>query len=43
MCASTEWNVRAIVIDEAISGASVAINQGVGIRVLTTDAEDYCS
>jgi hypothetical protein len=43
MCANTEWNVRAIVIDEAVSGASVAINQGVGIRVLTTDAEDYCS
>lgn len=41
-CANTEWNVRAIVEDD-VTGTSVAIDQGVGIRVPTTDAEDYCS
>jgi hypothetical protein len=43
LCANTEWNVRAVVVDEPTSGASVAVNQGVGIRVLTTEAEDFCS
>jgi Tfp pilus assembly protein PilW len=42
LCASTEWNVRAVV-DDPISGASVAVDQGVGIRVLATEAEDFCS
>lgn len=41
LCANTEWNVRAVVDDER-SGAVVAVNQGVGVRVLTTEATDYC-
>ena len=41
LCASTEWNVRAEVVD-ARSGAKVAVNQGVAIRVLETDAANAC-
>jgi hypothetical protein len=41
LCASTEWHVRAVV-EDASTGASVAVNQGVGVRVLTTEAKDYC-
>jgi hypothetical protein len=41
LCANTEWNVRAIVEDE-LSGAEVAVNQGVGVRVLSTEAMDFC-
>ena len=40
-CANTEWNVRAAVVDE-VTGASVAINQGVGVRVQSTDAANFC-
>jgi hypothetical protein len=43
LCANTEWDVRAVVVDDQVSGASVAVDQGVGIRVLTTEAEDFCS
>lgn len=42
ICASTDWNVRAVVVD-AKSKSSVAINQGVTVRVLTTDATNNCS
>ena len=41
LCASTEWNVRAVVEDER-TGAVTAVNQGIGVRVLTTEATDYC-
>lgn len=41
ICASTDWNVRAVVVDTK-SKASVAINQGVTVRVLTTDATNNC-
>ena len=41
MCANTEWNVRAEVTDDR-TGAKVAINQGVAIRVLETDAVNAC-
>lgn len=41
LCASTEWNIRAVVTDDR-SGAVVALDQGVGVRVLTTEATDYC-
>ena len=41
MCSDTEWNVYAEVTD-AQSGAFVAVNQGVGARVLTTDADNSC-
>ena len=42
MCANTDWNVRAVVTDAATK-ASVAINQGVTVRVLTTDADNNCT
>jgi hypothetical protein len=41
LCADSEWNVRAEVAD-ARSNAYVAVNQGVGIRSLTTDAANAC-
>lgn len=41
MCSDTEWNVYAEVTDTQ-TGAFVAVNQGVGARVLTTDAENAC-
>jgi len=41
MCANTEWNVRATVTDQRTS-TNVAVNQGVGIRVLASDAADFC-
>ncbi len=42
LCANTDWNVRAVVTD-AVTKASVAINQGVTVRVLTTDADNNCN
>lgn len=42
MCANTQWNVRAEVID-ARTGTQVAVNQGVGIRKDRTEAIDFCS
>lgn len=42
ICANTDWNVRAVVVDAATK-VSVAINQGVTVRVLTTDADNNCS
>ena len=42
ICANTDWNVRAVVIDAATK-VSVAVNQGVTVRVLTTDADNNCS
>lgn len=41
MCANSEWNIRAYVQDPA-SNTVVAINQGVGLRVLITDADAAC-
>jgi hypothetical protein len=41
LCADSEWNVRAEVTDTS-SNAHVAVNQGVGIRSLITDAANSC-
>ena len=41
LCANTDWNVRAVLTDAA-THARVAINQGVTVRVLTTDATKIC-
>lgn len=41
MCSQTEWNIRAEVAD-ARTGANVALNQGVAVRVLETDAQNSC-
>lgn len=42
LCANTEWNLRAQVTDIR-TGALVAVNQGVGIRVLSSDAATSCN
>ncbi len=42
LCSNTEWNLRAQVTDTR-TGALVAVNQGVGIRVLTSDAATSCN
>jgi hypothetical protein len=42
ICANTDWNVRGVVTD-ASTGASVAINQGITVRVFTTDAINNCT
>jgi hypothetical protein len=41
LCAATEWNIRATVSDQR-TGANVAVNQGVGVRVASTEANDFC-
>ena len=41
MCANSEWNIRASVVDPA-SKVEVALNQGVSLRVLVTDADSAC-
>lgn len=41
LCASSEWNIGAQVIDSR-SGTKVVINEGVGVRVLETDAANSC-
>ena len=41
ICANTDWNVRGVLTDAA-SNATVAINQGMTVRVLTTDAINNC-
>lgn len=41
LCANSEWNIRAQVTDTRTS-ARVAINQGVAVRVLETDAANSC-
>lgn len=40
-CADTDWNLRALVSDTK-TGTSVAINQGVAVRVDAIDAESSC-
>jgi hypothetical protein len=41
LCSNSEWNVAASVSD-AQSGATVAVNQGVAIRVARADASSFC-
>ena len=41
MCSNSEWNVAAAVNDAA-SGSSVAVNQGVAIRVAAIDGANFC-
>lgn len=41
LCANSEWNIGAQVIDSR-SGTKVVINEGVGVRVLETDAANSC-
>jgi hypothetical protein len=41
LCADSEWNLRGVVND-ARTNASAAVNQGVAIRSLSTDASNAC-
>lgn len=41
LCADSEWNVRAEVVD-AVSNATVRINQGVAMRGVLTDVVNTC-
>jgi hypothetical protein len=41
MCAASEWNIAARVNDPR-SGASASLDQGIAIRVVKTDAENFC-
>jgi Tfp pilus assembly protein PilX len=41
MCSNSEWSIGARVAD-ARSGAVVTVNQGVAMRVLATDASNFC-
>lgn len=41
LCADTEWNIRAEVID-ARSGGKVAVNQGAAMRMVQSDAINLC-
>jgi hypothetical protein len=41
LCSNSEWNIRAEVTDGR-TGAKVAVNQGVALRVLETDATNAC-
>jgi hypothetical protein len=41
LCSNSEWNISAAVSD-AQSGAAVAVNQGVAIRVARADAMNFC-
>jgi hypothetical protein len=40
-CADTRWDVRSRV-DDAATGASVALNQGIGVRMSRIQAQDAC-
>jgi len=41
LCADSEWNLRGVVNDPR-TNASAAVNQGVAIRSLSTDASNAC-
>jgi Tfp pilus assembly protein PilX len=41
LCSNSEWNIRAEVADTR-TGVKVAVNQGVALRVLETDATNAC-
>jgi uncharacterized membrane protein len=41
LCADSEWNLRGVVTDPR-TNASAAVNKGVAIRTLSTDATNAC-
>ena len=41
LCANSEWNIAATVTD-ATSNTRVAINQGVAVRIVASDAKNFC-
>ena len=42
LCASSEWLIRARA-SQARTGVQVALVQGVGLRILETDSENFCN
>lgn len=42
LCSDSEWNVRVVVADTDRSEANVAVNQGIKLRTLSTDAANAC-
>lgn len=41
LCSNSEWNIRALATDSR-TAVRVAVNQGVSVRVLETDATNAC-
>jgi hypothetical protein len=41
LCAASEWNIAAAVADP-VTNTALAVNQGVAVRVLASDAKNYC-
>lgn len=41
LCAASEWNIAAAV-DDAASNTAVTIHQGVAVRIVATDARNFC-
>jgi hypothetical protein len=41
LCAASEWNIAAAVAD-SVTSAALTVNQGVAVRVLASDAKNYC-
>lgn len=41
VCSDTEWDIRAEVVDSR-SGAAVAVHQGVALRMIESDAINFC-
>lgn len=41
LCANSEWLIRAQTSDPR-TGVQVALNQGIGVRILETDSENFC-
>ena len=42
LCSDSEWNVRVVVADTDRTEANVAVNQGIKMRTLSTDANNAC-
>lgn len=42
LCSDSEWNVRVVVDDQDRTQARVAVNQGIKLRTLSTDAANAC-
>ena len=41
LCANSAWNIGAVV-EDVRTGTKVSVNQGIGVRVLQTDAASFC-
>lgn len=41
LCANSEWNIAAAVAD-ATTNTAITVQQGVAVRILATDAKNFC-